>query len=169
MILPILKLGSPELRAPCKDVQVFNGELKKIVSNMIETMYAAPGIGLAANQVGLNIQLATIDLSVGEDPDQVIVICNPRIVQLEGEQSSDEGCLSIPEFTETVIRPERLKVRGVNIHGEEVQYEAEGLLARCFCHEIDHLNGVLYIDHLSALKRGLIKNKIKKLAKAGEW
>ena len=169
MILPILKYGAPELRTPTKPVDAFNGELENIVRHMIETMYSAPGIGLAANQVGLNIQLATIDLSVGEDPGQIIVICNPEIVRSEGEQRHEEGCLSIPEFTDTVTRPLKMTVRGLDLHGEEVCYEADGTLARCFSHEIDHLRGVLFIDHLSALKRGLIKNKIKKLAKAGEW
>ena len=169
MILPILKYGAPELRTPTKPIDAFNGELEKIARHMIETMYSAPGIGLAANQIGLSIQLATIDLSVGEDPDQVIVICNPEVVRSDGEQRHEEGCLSIPDFTDTVSRPLTMTVRGLDLHGEEVLYEAEGILSRCFSHEIDHLRGVLFIDHLSALKRGLIKNKIKKLAKAGDW
>jgi peptide deformylase len=169
MVLPILKYGAAELRKPSAPVDFFNAELDRIVKNMIETMYAAPGIGLAANQVGLNIKLATIDLSVGEDSGQLITICNPELVDVEGEQKSEEGCLSIPEFTETISRPRKVIVRGKDIHGEDLRIEAEGLLARCFCHEIDHLNGVLFIEHLSALKRNLIKNKIKKLAKAGEW
>jgi peptide deformylase len=169
MLLPILKYGAPELKTVSRPVDVFNGELEKIVKNMIETMYAAPGIGLAAAQVGINIQLATIDLSVGEDPSQLIVLCNPEIVSAEGEQKSDEGCLSIPEFTDSVTRPRKLTVRGLDLHGEPFQVEGEGLLARCFSHEIDHLNGILFIDHLSPLKRTFIRNKIKKLAKAGEW
>lgn len=169
MLLPILKYGAPELKTASRFVDAFNSELEKIVKNMIETMYAAPGIGLAAAQVGINIQLATIDLSVGEDPSQLIVVCNPEIVTSEGEQKSEEGCLSIPEFTDTVTRPRKLSVRGLDLHGEPFQMEAEGLLARCFCHEIDHLNGLLFIDHLSPLKRTFIRNKIKKLAKAGEW
>lgn len=169
MILPILKYGAPELRAVNKPVETFDDELRKIIKNMIDTMYSSPGIGLAAPQVGLDIQLTTIDLSVGEDPGQLIVLCNPEIVYREGEQKCDEGCLSLPDFSETVSRPMRMKVRGRNAEGEEVQFEAEGLLARCFSHEIDHLNGVLFIDHLSSLKRSLIRNKIKKLAKAGDW
>jgi len=132
-------------------------------------MYGSPGIGLAAAQVGINIRLLTIDLSVGEDDSKKIIICNPEIVSTEGEQRSDEGCLSIPDFSDSVTRPLRMVVRGFDIHGEEVQYETEGLLAKCFSHEIDHLNGVLFIDRLSPLKRSLIRNKIKKLAKAGEW
>ncbi len=169
MLLPILKYGAQELKTVSKDVDHFNGELEKIAKNMIETMYSAPGIGLAAPQIGLNIRLTTIDLSVGEDPQQLITICNPEIVTSEGEQKSEEGCLSIPEFTDTVTRPRKLIVRGLDIHGNEIRLEGEGLLARCFSHEIDHLNGILFIDHLSPLKRNLIRNKIKKLAKAGEW
>jgi len=169
MLLPILKYGAAELKTVSKPVDFFNGELEKIVKNMIETMYSAPGIGLAAPQVGLNIRLATVDLSVGEDPGQLITICNPEIVSLEGEQKSEEGCLSIPEFTDVIVRPRKMIVRGQDIHGNEIRIEAEGLLARCFSHEIDHLNGILFIDHLSPLKRNLIRNKIKKLAKAGEW
>jgi peptide deformylase len=169
MVLPILKYGALELKTMSQPITVFNGELEKIVKNMIETMYSAPGIGLAANQIGLNIRLSTIDLSVGEDPSQLIVICNPEIVSLEGEQKSEEGCLSIPEFTDTVVRPRKMIVRGQTIHGDEMQIEATDLLARCFSHEIDHLDGILFIDRLSSLKKTLIRNKIKKLAKAGEW
>jgi len=169
MILPILKYGKPELKRLSLPVDHFDGELEKLVKNMIETMYSAPGIGLAAPQVGLNIRLATVDLSVGEDSSKLITICNPEIVSTEGEQKSEEGCLSIPDFTDTVIRPKKMIVRGQNIHGEEVVIEAEGLLARCFSHEIDHLNGILYIDHLSTIKKNLIRNKIKKLAKSGNW
>jgi len=169
MILPILKYGAPELRKVSRPVDVFNGELEILVKNMIETMYGTPGIGLAAPQIGVNLQLSTIDLSVGEDPQQLIVICNPRVVSAEGEQRNEEGCLSVPDFSEMVWRPAQMVVAGVNQKGEEVRYTAEGLLARCFSHEIDHLNGVLFVDHLSPLKRNLIRNKIKKLAKAGEW
>jgi peptide deformylase len=169
MILPILKYGAPPLRAMSKPVESFSSDLEEIARNMIETMYSSPGIGLAAPQIGINIRLATIDLTVGEDENRKIIICNPEIVSAEGEQKSDEGCLSIPDFSDTVVRPLKMLVRGQNLHGDEVKYEAEGLLARCFSHEIDHLNGVLFIDHLSPLKRSLIRNKIKKLAKAGEW
>ena len=169
MILPILKYGTPELKRVSVPVDLFNGELEKLAKNMIETMYSAPGIGLAAPQVGLNIRLATVDLSVGEDESQLITICNPQIASVEGEQKSEEGCLSIPEFTDTIVRPKKIVVRGQSIRGEEVVVEADGLLARCFSHEIDHLNGILFIDHLSPLKRNLIRNKIRKLAKAGEW
>lgn len=169
MILSILKYGAPELRTVSKPVKSFGAELEKIAKNMIETMYSSPGVGLAAPQIGINIRLATIDLSVGEDADKLIVICNPEIIDSSGEQRCDEGCLSIPDFSETVVRPMKMTVRGLDLHGEEIQIEAEELLARCFSHEIDHLNGVLFVDRLSPLKRTLIRNKIKKLAKAGEW
>lgn len=132
-------------------------------------MYSAPGIGLAAPQVGLNIRLTTIDLSVGEQEGKLIVLCNPEIISTEGEQKCEEGCLSIPNFSETVVRPLKMVVRGQDIHGNEIEIVADNLLARCLSHEIDHLNGVLFIDHLSSLKRTMIKNKIRRLAKAGEW
>ncbi len=169
MVLPILKYGAQELKTVSKPVDVFNGELEKLAKNMIETMYSAPGIGLAASQIGVNIRLVTIDLSVGEDPSQLIVICNPEIVDSEGEQKNEEGCLSIPEFTDAVVRPRRLRVRGQDLRGDEIRFEAQDLLARCFSHEIDHINGILFIDRLSSLKKTLIRNKIKKLAKAGDW
>ncbi len=169
MIHSILKYGAPELRNANKPVDFFSKELEKLAKDMLETMYVSPGIGLAAPQIGYNIRLATIDLSLGKDASQLITICNPEIISAEGEQSSDEGCLSIPDFSDTVTRPLRMVVRGWNLDGREIRFEAEGLLARCFSHEIDHLNGILFIDHLSSLKRTLIRNKIKKLAKAGEW
>jgi peptide deformylase len=169
MLLPILKYGATELKTPSSSVDVFNGELEKLAKDMIETMYSAPGIGLAAPQIGINIRFATVDLSVGEDEKQLIVLCNPEIVSAEGEQKSEEGCLSIPDFTDTIVRPKAVVVRGQDLHGNDVEIRAEGLLARCFSHEIDHLNGVLFIDHLSPLKRNLIRNKIKKLARSGEW
>jgi peptide deformylase len=169
MILPILKFGAPELRKVSTPVDVFNDELEKIVKNMFETMYGCPGIGLAAAQVGINIQLTTIDITVGEESDKKIVICNPEIISTEGTQKAEEGCLSIPDFCETITRPLKLVVRGQDIHGEDISIAAEGLLARCISHEMDHLNGILFVDHLSPLKRSIIKNKIKKLAKTGEW
>jgi peptide deformylase len=169
MIVPILKYGAPELKTVSSPVDVFNDELEEIVKNMFDTMYASPGIGLAAAQIGINIRIATADISVGEDAKQRIILCNPEIISVEGEQKNDEGCLSVPDFSEAVSRPMKMVVRALNPRGEEIRIEAEGLLARCLSHEIDHLNGVLFIDHLSPLKRTLIKNKIKKLAKTGDW
>jgi peptide deformylase len=164
-----LKYGAPELRKASDSFDHFGGELEKIVKNMIETMYGSPGIGLAAPQIGINIRLTTIDLSVGEESEKLIVLCNPEIISAEGTQKNDEGCLSIPDFSDSISRPLRMVVRGENLHGDEIRIEAEGLLARCLSHEIDHLNGILFVDHLSPLKRSLIRNRIKKLAKAGEW
>jgi peptide deformylase len=169
MLLPILKYGAPELKKVSSPVGVFDGELERIARNMIETMYAAPGIGLAANQVGIDLRLATVDLSVGEDTKQLIIICKPKIVSVEGEQKSEEGCLSVPEFSDVIMRPRHLVLRALDIHGDEFRMEADGLLARCFSHEIDHLNGVLFIDHLTPLKRSLIRSRIKKLTRTGEW
>jgi peptide deformylase len=169
MLLPILKYGAPELKEIAAPVEVFDGELERIARNMIETMYAAPGIGLAANQVGINLRLATVDLSVGEDSSQLIILCNPEVVSVDGEQKSEEGCLSVPDFSDVVIRPRHLVLRAQDIHGDEMRMEADGLLARCFSHEVDHLNGILFIDHLTALKRSLIRSKIRKLTRAGEW
>jgi len=167
--MPILKYGSPDLRKVSQPVDHFNHELGKLVENMIETMYSAPGIGLAACQVGINIRLTTMDLSVGDDSNQLITVCNPEIIFSEGVQKGEEGCLSIPELTENVVRPRKLRVRGLTIHGDEIEFEAEDLLARCVCHEIDHFNGVFFFEHLSSLKRSLLRNKIKKLAKSGDW
>jgi peptide deformylase len=130
MLLPILKYGAETLKRPSVPVDFFDRELERIVKDMIETMYSAPGIGLAAPQVGLNLRLATVDLSVGEDAAQLITICNPEIVSTEGEQKSEEGCLSIPDFTDTITRPRSLVIRGLDHHGEPVEYRAEGLLAR---------------------------------------
>jgi len=169
MKLPILKYGAPELRIPSTPVQCFDEALKKNVDDMFETMYASPGVGLAAPQVGINSRFIVIDLSVGKEPEGKLVLCNPGIVSSEGTQKGDEGCLSVPDFSENVTRPMKVTVEAQNVKGEPIQIEAEGLMARCLCHEIDHLNGIMFIDHLSPLKRALIRSKIKKLTKAGEW
>jgi peptide deformylase len=169
MLLPILKYGASVLKSPVKPVDFFNSELEKIARNMIETMYAASGAGLAANQVGIDINITTIDISGGCETNNLITLCNPEIISSEGEQRKEEGCLSIPDFNEVVTRPRKVIVRGQDIHGTEITIEAEDMLARCLSHEIDHLKGVMFIDHLSTLKRSLIKNKIKRLMKAGKW
>jgi peptide deformylase len=136
---------------------------------MLETMYAAPGVGLAAPQVGVNLRLLTTDISAGKEKEQLIVIANPEIVLAEGEQYGEEGCLSIPEFSEKVLRPKKIIVKGITLDEKEILIEAEDLLARCFCHEIDHLNGVFFVERLSPLKRNLITRKIKRLMKSGKW
>jgi peptide deformylase len=144
-------------------------ELSKLIEDMFESMYAAKGVGLAAPQIGIAKRIAVIDLSVAEDPQQKIVLINPEIVRKEEFQTGEEGCLSLPGFREQVTRPKSVTVRAQDIRGEWVEMNGEELLARAFCHEIDHLNGRLYISHVSALKRDLIRRKVRKLVKAGEW
>lgn len=169
MLLPIEKYGSKVLRTMSAPVKNINGEIVALANNMIETMYAAPGVGLAAPQVGVNLRLLTADVSSGKEPSQRIIIANPQIVQTEGEQLGDEGCLSIPDFFEKVVRPKRVVIKGIALDEKEIVIEAEDLLARCFCHEIDHLNGLFFLDHLSPLKRGLLTRKLKKIIKDGKW
>ena len=167
--MTILKYGAAPLRETSRPVEKFDGELEKLAADMFETMYAAPGVGLAAPQVGVNIRLIVIDLSAGKEPDKKIVLCNPRIIASDGKQDGEEGCLSVPEFMEHVTRPMKVAVEAQNIKGESFLFEGEELLARAICHEIDHLNGVMFVDLLSPLKRALLRGKIKKLIKAGKW
>ena len=169
MIYPIVKFGNPVLEKPAELVSKFDGELKKLVEDMFESMYAAHGVGLAAPQVGIASRLAVIDITFKEDPDAKLVLINPEIIHTEGRHTQNEGCLSIPEFREPVMRPRKVTVRAQDIHGKFFEKTGEELLARAFVHETDHLNGKLYIHHLSALKRDMIKRKIRKLIKAGEW
>jgi peptide deformylase len=170
MIYPIVKYGDPVLERPAETVTEFGtAELQKFLDDMFESMYAAKGVGLAAPQIGFSRRIAVIDASAGEDPSQKLVLINPEILRVEGSQVSEEGCLSIPGFREQVKRGKRVTVRAQNADGEAFEKTAEDLLARAFLHETDHLNGRLYILHISMLKRDLIRRKIKKLAKAGEW
>jgi peptide deformylase len=169
MVYPIVKLGDDILTTKTKDVTVYDAELQKFIDDMFESMYAANGVGLAANQIGFSRRMAVIDTSVGKDPKAKIVIINPEILVKDGKQFEEEGCLSIPGFRETVERPARAIIRAQNAKGKEFTKEGEGLLARAFCHETDHLNGMFFINHLSTLKRDLIKRKIRKMVKNGEW
>ena len=170
MIYPIVLYGEPVLEKQAETVADFDTpELRKLIDDMFESMYAAKGVGLAAPQIGIAKRIAVIDLSVGEDPAQKIVMINPEITNKQDVQSSEEGCLSIPGFREQVTRPMRVTVRAQDVKGEFFEKSGEELLARAFCHEIDHLNGRLYISHVSALKRDLIRRKVRKLVKAGEW
>jgi peptide deformylase len=169
MIYPIVKYGSPVLEKPAETVTVFDGNLKKLVEDMFESMYAAHGVGLAAPQIGISQRLAVIDVSFKEDPDAKLVLVNPEIVKTQGRVTQNEGCLSIPDFRENVARARRVTVRAQDINGKWFEKTGEELLARAFLHETDHLNGKLYIHHLSALKRDLIRRKIRKLQKAGQW
>jgi peptide deformylase len=169
MIYPIVKYGDSVLETPATAVKVFDGDLEKLVADMFESMYTAHGVGLAAPQIGISKRLAVIDVTFKEDPEAKLVLVNPEIIHTEGRQSQNEGCLSIPEFREPVTRPRKVTVRAQDLHGNWFEKTGEDLLARAFLHETDHLDGKLYISHLSALKRDLMKRKIRKLIKAGEW
>ncbi|HEX9983828.1 MAG TPA: peptide deformylase [Thermoanaerobaculia bacterium] len=168
-VLPICKYGEEVLRLPATPVETIDDELQKLIDDMIDTMYAAPGVGLAANQVGVSKRLMLIDLSVGRRAGECHVFINPEIIESEGEVTEEEGCLSIPDFVEVVTRPERVKLRYLDRKGREREMWGEGLMARAMCHEIDHLNGTLFVDHLRGLKKDRILKKISKLAKSGMW
>jgi peptide deformylase len=169
VIHKIVKYGDPILETATKRVEKFGDELQTLVLDMFETMYAAQGVGLAAPQVGVGLRVTVIDVSVGKNPEAKIVCVNPEIIHAEGEQREEEGCLSLPGFRGYVARPQYVTIRAQDAAGKEFEMRGEGLLGRAFCHEIDHLNGVLFINHLSMLKRDIIKRKIRKLKKAGEW
>jgi peptide deformylase len=170
MVYPIVKFGDPVLEREAEDVTEFGTpELDKFLEDMFESMYAAKGVGLAAPQIGFCRKISVIDVSNGERPEDKLVLINPRIVKVEGRQEGEEGCLSIPKFREQVRRAKRVTMRAKNAKGEEFEMTGEDLLARAFLHEIDHLYGRLYITHISALKRDLMKRKIKKLQRAGDW
>jgi len=169
MIHPIVKFGDPVLETPAGPVTKFDEELQKLVADMFESMYAAQGVGLAAPQIGIGLRLAVIDVTSGKNPEAKIVCANPQIIHSEGEQREEEGCLSLPGFRGYVIRPQYVTVKAQDATGAEFEMRGEQLLARAFCHEIDHLNGTLFIAHLSMLKRDMIKRKIRKMKKAGEW
>ena len=169
MVYPIVKFGDPVLEKKAAIITEFDEELRKLADDMFESMYTAHGVGLAAPQIGISKRIAVIDVTFKEDPEAKIVLVNPEIVHTEGRQTSSEGCLSIPEFREKVTRPMKVKVRAQNLEGKTIEVEGEELLARALLHETDHLNGKLYISHISALKRDLMKRKIRKLIKAGEW
>ena len=169
MIYPIVKFGNPVLEKPAAEVTVFDEELKQLVDDMFESMYAARGVGLAAPQIGIPLRIAVIDVTFKEDPGAKLVLVNPEIIHKEGRHTQSEGCLSIPDFRENVNRAKVVTVRAQDLDGKVFENTGDDLLARAFQHETDHLNGKLYISHISALKRDLIKRKIRKLVKAGEW
>ena len=168
-VRPIMKWGTPVLHEPSKPVERIDGEIRRLIDDMVDTMYAAPGIGLAAPQIDVPLRVIVIDLSVGEDSSQVITLVNPEIVQQDGEQREEEGCLSVPKYYGSPVRPARVTVKGLDLHGNERVYEATELLARAFCHEIDHIDGLLFVDRLTPLKRDLLKRKLKKRARANDW
>src|SRR5580704_16284941 len=169
MIYPIVKFGNPVLEKPAAPVTVFDAELKKLVEDMFESMYAAHGVGLAAPQIGISKRLAVIDVTFKEDPSAKLVLANPVIIHTEGKLAQSEGCLSIPDFRESVTRAKKVTIRAQDENGKWFEETGEELLARAFLHKTDHLNGKLYISHISALKRDLMKRKIRKMMKAGEW
>jgi peptide deformylase len=169
LIYPVVKYGNPVLEKPAAQVTVFDDELRKLVEDMFESMYAAHGVGLAAPQIGIAKRIAVIDVTFKEDPKAKLVLINPEIIHTEGRQRGTEGCLSLPEFREEVTRPMKVTVRAQNASGKHFETTGEELLARALVHETDHLNGKLYISHISALKRDLMKRKIRKLMRAGEW
>jgi len=168
-VLPIRKYGDDVLRRPAEPVTEIDASLQTLIDNMVETMYAAPGVGLAANQVGVSLRLMVIDLSVGKRPEEMLVFINPEMIEAEGEITEEEGCLSIPDFVEVVTRPERVKLRFQDRNGVEREMWGDGLMARAMCHEIDHLNGTLFVDHLRGFKKDRILKKITKLARSGMW
>lgn len=169
MIHPIVKYGDPVLETVSKTVEKFDDELKALVADMFESMYAAQGVGLAAPQIGISMRLTVIDVTNGKNPEAKLVLANPEITHTEGDQNEEEGCLSLPGFRGSVTRPLYVTVRAQDADGKDFEMRGEGLLARAFCHEIDHLNGILFIRHLSFLKRDMIRRKIRKMQKAGEW
>ncbi len=168
-IYDVVKYGDPVLEKQTKALTKFDAELEELAEDMFATMYAAQGVGLAAPQIGKSLRIAVVDVTSGKNPEAKIVLVNPEIIHAEGEKREEEGCLSIPGFRGYVVRPQFVTVKAQNAKGEWFEIRGEDLLARAFCHEIDHLNGILFLQHLSMLKRDLIKRKIKKLRKQGEW
>ncbi len=166
-IQPIRRWGDPVLHAPAQGVERVDDEIRRLVADMVDTMYAAPGIGLAAPQIGVPLRVIVIDLSVGEDRSQLIRLVNPEIVSKEGEQRHEEGCLSVPGYGGSPARPAKVVVKGLDLDGRERVFTGSDLLARAFCHEIDHIDGFLFVDRLSPLKRDLMKRKLKKRVRAG--
>jgi peptide deformylase len=168
-VLKIVKYGEPKLEQPSEPVTQFNGDLKRLIEDMFETMYAARGVGLAAPQIGVNKRFFVMDCAGGKDPTQKYVMINPEILHTEGEIVAEEGCLSIPGIYSKVTRSQRVVARGYDLNEKEYTLEVTELAARCISHEVDHLDGKLYIFRVSPIKRDLIERKIKKLIKAGEW
>jgi peptide deformylase len=169
MILKVVKYPEPVLSQPGEPVTEFNGELEKLVDDMFETMYASQGIGLAAPQVAVGKRVTIIDLSQGKDPEQKLVLVNPEIIFREGKQYEEEGCLSFPEIREKVQRAATVKVRAQDLKGKWFEMDGEELLSRAFQHEIDHLDGMLFIFRMSSLKRDLVLRKIRKMQREGTW
>jgi peptide deformylase len=169
MLRPIVRYGADVLHQPAAPVEAITPEIQTLIDDMIQTMYAAPGVGLAAPQIGVGVRIFVCDISVGRSAGELLTFINPSFVERDGMQLEEEGCLSAPGFNATVARPARAILKGLDRNGEEQTIEATGLLARCFQHEMDHLDGTLFIDRLRGLQKDLIVRKIKKLARAGKW
>jgi len=169
VIRPILRYGAGVLHQPAAAVDGMTPEIHQLIDDMIQTMYAAPGIGLAATQVGVGLRVFVADISVGRNPADLLTFVNPEIVERDGMQLEDEGCLSVPGFNATVARPQRVVLKGLDRNGHEHIVEGIGLLARCFQHEMDHLDGTVFVDRLRGLQKDLIVRKIRKMTKAGKW
>ena len=168
-VRPILRYGAPPLTNPSAPIEEFGKQWRALVDDMVATMYAAPGVGLAAPQVGVNVRLIVIDITVGERNGELIVMANPEIIGSEGSQSEEEGCLSVPGYSGVTRRPARVQVRGQHLDGSFFEMEGEGLLARAFGHEVDHLDGRLFLDRLSFLKRDIIVRKLRRRIRRGDW
>jgi peptide deformylase len=169
MLRPILRYGESVLHQQARPVDALTPDIDRLIDDMIDTMYAAPGVGLAAPQVGVPLRIFVVDVSVGRDPGGLLVVINPELVERDGMQLEEEGCLSVPGFNATVVRPSRVVIKGRDRHWQEQLHDGTGLLARAFQHEIDHLDGQLFVDRLRGLKRDLIVRKIRKLSRAGRW
>jgi peptide deformylase len=169
VIRPILKFGDSILHGPAAEVGEITGDILKLIDDMIDTMYAAPGIGLAAPQVGAPLRIFVIDLSLGHNAGELMTFINPTFVERDGMQLEEEGCLSVPGFNATVARPLRAVLKGLDRHGQEQTVEGKELLARAFQHEMDHLDGMLFLDRVRGIKRDLIVKRIRKLTRSGKW
>jgi len=169
MIRPILRYGADVLHAPAAPVAEITADIQQLIDDMIQTMYVAPGVGLAATQVGVPLRIFVCDISVGRNPGDLLTFVNPEFIERDGMQLEEEGCLSVPGFNATVARPSRAVLKGLNRDGREQTVEASGLLARCFQHEMDHLEGTVFVDRLRGLQKDLIVRKIRKLSRAGKW
>ena len=169
MIRPILRYGAAVLHSPAAPVDEITPEVQQMIDDMIQTMYAAPGVGLAATQIGIPLRMFVCDVSAGRNPSDLMTFINPEFVEREGMQLEEEGCLSVPGFNATVARPSRAVLKGLDSTGTEQTVEGTGLLARCFQHEMDHLEGTLFVDRLRGLQKDLILRKVRKLSRAGKW
>jgi peptide deformylase len=169
MLHPIVRYGTPGLQAPAQPVPHVTDDIRRLLDDMVATMYAAPGIGLAAPQIGVPLRVCVIDLSVGARAGELIALVNPEFVERDGMQLEEEGCLSVPGFNATVARPSRVVVRGLDHHGHPITIEGTGLLARALQHELDHLDGVVFLDRLRGVRRDLIVRKIRRMQRGGHW